>query len=91
MIWPEDVSLEGFSQKVSDWFSNPNHFLGDPPIDAQYALYLIFKILIDDKEHYPYLTTVPESTKQINSIMLDLILRKYSREYRKYVRKKEKD
>ena len=33
---------------------------------------------------------VPESTKQINSIMLDLILRKYSREYRKYVRKKEK-
>lgn len=86
MIWPEDVSLEGFSQKVSDWFSNPNHFLGDPPIDAQYALDLIFKILVDDKEHYPYLTTIPESAEQVNSIMLDIILKKYSKEYRKRMR-----
>lgn len=88
MIWPEDVSLEGFSQKVSEWFSDPNYFLGDPPIDAQYALDLIFKTLIDDKEHYPYLTTIPESAEQENSIMLDIILKKYSKEYRKRMRRR---
>ena len=49
MIWPDDVSLEGYSKKVTEWFNDPNHFIGDPPIDAQYALDLIFKILIDDK------------------------------------------
>ena len=65
-------------------------FLGDPPIDAQYALDLIFKTLIDDKKQYPYLATMPESTEQINYIMLELILMKYSRKYRRYIRKKEK-
>lgn len=91
MIWSADVSFDGYYQKISERYKNPDHFIGDPPIDAQYALDLIFKTLIDDKEHYLYLTTVPESTKQINSIMLDLTLRKYSREYRKYMRKKEKN
>ena len=91
MIWPDDVSFEGYSQKVSEWFEQPDHFIGDPPISAQYALDLIFKTLIDDKEHYPYLTTIPESTEQANSIMLELILQKYSRKYRKYLRKKRKE
>ena len=87
MIWPDDVSFEGYSKKISDWFNDPNHFIGDPPIDAQYALDLIFKTLIDDKENYPYLTSMPESTEQVNSIMLELILKKYSRKYRKYLKK----
>ena len=87
MIWPYDVSLEGYSKKVAEWFNDPNHFIGDPPIDAQYALDLIFKILIDDKENYPYLTSMPESTEQVNSIMLELILKKYSRKYRKHLKK----
>ena len=91
MIWPDDVSFEGYSQKVSEWFEQPDLFLGDPPISAQYALDLIFKTLIDDKEHYPYLTTIPESTEQTNSIMLELILKKYSKKYRKYLRKKRKE
>lgn len=91
MIWPDDVSFEGYSQKVSEWFEQPDHFIGHPPISAQYALDLIFKTLIDDKEHYPYLTTIPESTEQANSIMLELILQKYSRKYRKYLRKKRKE
>ena len=90
MIWSADVSFDGYYQKISEWHKNPDHFIGDPPIGAQYALDLIFKTLIDDKEHYSYLTTVPESTEQINSIMLDLILWKYSKEYRQYLRKKEK-
>lgn len=87
MIWDESVSFEGFSKKINDWYDNNEVFLGDPPIEAQYALDLIFKTLIDDKEHYPFLTTIPESQKQTNSIMLDLILRKYSGKYRRYLKK----
>lgn len=86
MIWPEDVSFEGYQKKKDEWFNQPDHFLGDPPIDAQYALDLIFKTLVDDIEHYSYLTTIPESTRQTNSIMLELILTKYSRKYRRYLR-----
>ena len=88
MIWPDDVSFEGYSKKISEWFESEDHFLGDPPISAQYALDLIFKTLVDDKENYPYLTTIPESPEQVNSIMLELILKKYSKKYRKYLRKR---
>lgn len=87
MIWNDSVSFEGFSKKINDWYYNKKFELCDPPINAQYALDLIFKTLVDDKEHYPYLTTMPESTEQTNCIMLDLILRRYSREYRKYLKR----
>lgn len=86
MIWDDSVSFEGLSKKINDWYADKELELCDPPIDAQYALDLIFKTLIDDKEHYPYLTTVPESKEQTNSIMLDLILRKYSRKYRRHLK-----
>ena len=89
MIWPEDISFEGYSQKKDEWFKDQNIFIGDPPISSQYALDLIFKTLVDDKEHYEFLTTMPESTEQVNSIMLEMILQKYSRKYRKYLRKKK--
>lgn len=89
MIWPDDISFEDYCRKKDDWFNNPDHFLGDPPINAQYALDLIFKTLIDDKHKYPYLTTIPESTEQVNSIMLELILQKYSRKYRKYLKRRK--
>lgn len=87
MIWNDSVSFEGFSKKINEWYADKDIRLGDPPIEAQYALDLIFKTLIDDKEHYSYLTTMPESVKQTNSIMLDLILRKYSRKYRRYLKR----
>ena len=90
MIWPDDISFEGFSKKIDDWYDGKDFEIFDPPIKAQYALDLIFKTLIDDKENYPYLTTNPESTEQTNSIMLHLILKKYSRKYRKYLRKIKK-
>lgn len=91
MIWPDEISFEGFSEKINEWYKDKDFELCDPPIDAQFALDLIFKTLVDDKENYPYLTTMPESTEQTNSIMLDLILRKYSRKYRKYRKKIEKE
>ena len=90
MIWDDDISFEGFSKKINDWYDGKDFELCNPPIEAQYALDLIFKTLIDGKEHYEYLTTMPESTKQTNSIKLDLILRKYSRKYRKHLRKIKK-
>ena len=90
MIWDKNISFEGFSKKINDWYANKEFELCDPPIDAQFALDLIFKTLVDDKENYPYLTTIPESTEQINSIKLDVILRKYSWKYRRYLRKIKK-
>lgn len=33
---------------------------------------------------------MPECTEQVNCIMLDLILRKYSRKYKKYLKEKQK-
>lgn len=91
MIWSDEISFEKFSEKINEWYKDKDFELCDPPIDAQFALDLIFKTLVDDKEHYDYLTTMPESTEQTNSIMLDLILRKYSRKYRKYRKKIEKE
>jgi len=91
MIWDKEISFEGFQKKIKNWYKGKDFELCDPPIDAQFALDLIFKTLVDDKEHYPYLTTMPESTEQTNSIMLDLILRKYSRRYRKYIKKMQKE
>lgn len=88
MIWDADISFEGFQKRIESWYEGKAFELCDPPINAQFALDLIFKTLIDDKEKYPYLTTMPESTEQTNSIMLDLILTKYSREYRKFKRRK---
>lgn len=88
MIWNPDISFEGLQEKIDKWYKGKDFELTDPPIDAQFALDLIFKILIDDKEHYPYLTTIPESTEQTNSIMLDLILTKYSWKYRQFKKRR---
>lgn len=85
MIWNDEISFEGFTKKIDDWYKDKDFELSDPPIDAQFALDLIFKTLVDDKENYPYLTTMNESKEQTNSIMLDLILKKYSKEYRRYL------
>ena len=87
MIWDKDISFESFHKKIKEWYADKEFELCDPPIDAQFALDLIFKTLVDDKEKYPYLTTMAESTEQINSIKLDVILRKYSWKYRRYLRK----
>jgi hypothetical protein len=89
MIWDDDISFEGFQNRIDDWYANNNFELCDPPINAQFALDLIFKTLIDDKKHYPYLTAIPESTEQTNTIMLYLILKKYSRSYRRFLKERK--
>lgn len=78
------------AQAYLDMMKRQQQELTDFPIDAQFALDLIFKTLVDDKVDYSYLTTMPESTEQTNSIMLDLILRKYSRKYRRFKRQQKK-
>lgn len=90
MIWNDNISFEGFQKKIDNWYADKDFELCDPPIDAQFALDLIFKTLVDDKVDYSYLTTMLESTEQTNSIMLDLILRKYSRKYRRFKRQQKK-
>lgn len=90
MIWNDNISFEGFQKKIDNWYADKDFELCDPPIDAQFALDLIFKTLVDDKVDYSYLITMPESTEQTNSIMLDLILRKYSRKYRRFKRQQKK-
>jgi hypothetical protein len=87
MIWDNSISFECFSKKIDECCAKGKYTISEPPVEAQYALDLIFKTLIDDKEHYSYLTAMPVSTKQVNSIMLHLILRKYSRKYRRYLKK----
>ena len=89
MIWDPSISFDGFQKKVDEWYRE-GVFVGDPPISAQFALDLIFKTLVDDKENYPYLTTIHESTEQTNGIMLDLILTKYNRKYRIFKKRLKK-
>ena len=91
MIWNEEISFDGFQKKIDEWYKDKDFELCDPPISAQFALDLIFNTLVDDREDYPYLTTISENTEQTNSIMLDLILRKYSLKYRKYLKLKKKN
>lgn len=87
MIWGKEISFEEFQKRIDDWYKGKDFELADPPIDAQFALDLIFKTLVDDKKHYPFLTTMPESVEQTNSLMLDEILRMYSRRYRRFKKK----
>ena len=53
MIWNEEISFDGFQKKIDEWYKDKDFELCDPPISAQFALDLIFKTLVDDKEDYP--------------------------------------
>lgn len=85
---PEIINIKNFRERINNW--NKDNFIGDCPIDAQYALDLIFRELIDTKGDIPYLTTIPESRDQTNSIMLHMILAKYDKKYRRMLKKEYK-
>ena len=50
MIWPDEISFDGFTKKINEWYKDKDFELCDPPISAQFALDLIFKTLVDDKK-----------------------------------------
>ena len=35
MIWPKEISFDGFYEKTFEWHKE-HGFIGNPPIDAQY-------------------------------------------------------
>jgi hypothetical protein len=67
-----------------DWFienKEPGN-LCDPPLDPQLALLFLCDYLLGEK----WSVVMPESQKQVNSAIVDEILFKYSKRYRKEVK-----
>lgn len=62
-------------------------FLTDPPITGQFA----FDCLVEALLASDYYVTFPASTEQCNTVLLDKILRIYSKDYRKLIKKKQKE
>lgn len=77
MIWNEEISFDGFQKKIDEWYKDKDFELCDPPISAQFALDLIFKTLVDDREDYPYIQNgirgiqqgICDSTYALNNTM----------------------
>ena len=71
-----------------DWFTEnkePNN-LCDPPLDPQLALQFLCDYLLGED----WYVVMPESQKQVNSAIVDEILFKYSKQYRKEVKEYSK-
>lgn len=53
MIWNEEISFDGFQNKIDEWYKDKDFELCDPPVSAQFALDLIFKTCVEYKvEHW---------------------------------------
>ena len=71
-----------------DWFTEnkePDN-LCDPPLDSQLALQFLCDYLLGED----WYVVMPESQKQVNSAIVDEILFKYSKQYRKEVKEYSK-
>ena len=71
-----------------DWFienKEPDN-LCDPPLDPQLALQFLCDYLLGED----WYVAMPESQKQVNSAIVDEILFKYSKQYRKEVKEYSK-
>ena len=71
-----------------DWFrenKEPDN-LCDPPLDPQLALQFLCDYLLGED----WYVVMPESQKQVNSTIVDEILFKYSKQYRKEVKEYSK-
>lgn len=62
--------------------TDPNNIC-DPPLDAQQAINFLCDYLLGED----WYVVMPESTEQVNSVIVEQILYKYSKKYRKEVRK----
>ena len=60
--------------------------LCDPPLDAQSAVNFLCNYLLGEN----WYVVVSESQKQVNSVIVDEILFKYSKQYRKEVKEYSK-
>lgn len=72
-----------------DWFTEnkaPDN-LCDPPLDPQSALQFLCDYLLGED----WYVVMPESQKQVNSAIVDEILFKYSKQYRKEVKEYSKN
>lgn len=69
--------------KFTEWLDNecskdPDN-MRPPPLDAQLAVHFLKDYLLGEN----WFSTMPMSTKQVNTEIVDAILDKYSRKYRK--------
>lgn len=61
-----------------EWAKDPDNIC-PPPLDPQMAIKFLTDYLIGED----WYATMPMSTKQVNTEIVDLILEKYSKRYRK--------
>lgn len=68
-------------QKFTEWLKNDSIDCGvcDPPMEAQKAIDFLQNYLLGEG----WYVTVPESTRQVNTVIVFEILMKYSRKFRK--------
>lgn len=61
-----------------EWSKDPDNMC-PPPLDAQQAIYFLKDYLLGEN----WYSVMPMNTKQINTEIVGLILKKYSKRYRK--------
>ena len=70
-------------KKLTEWLDEqPDYGLCDPPMKAQVAFQYLVEYLIPD-----YYVAMPESTEQLNTALVYEILSRYSKTFRKELRK----
>lgn len=73
------------TEKLTEWLDNsPDYGIFAPPMDAQTAVNFLQRYLLGEK----WYCVDPVSNKQINTVIVYEILFKYSRAFRKELRKR---
>lgn len=74
-------------KKFTDWIKNEAEDCGlcDPPMDAQLAVNFLKDYLLGDN----WYVAISESQQQVNAAIVYNILKKYSRKFRKELKKYE--
>lgn len=82
-VWKIDEDF-----KWSEWYDAnlQEDDLCDPTLDPQMALDILVEYLLKRDKKFSYLTSMPESVEQVNTVAVDTILQKYSRNFRHEVK-----
>lgn len=83
------------SFKWSEWVKThvDDYGLCDPALDAQTAINILYEYLLpeySERDGCGYITSMPESQDQINSIIVNELLLRYSKSYKKERQELEK-